>query len=394
MENILSDRVKQVKLSPTLAISKKASELQAAGKDIISLSVGEPDFDTPKHIKAAGIKAIEEGFTKYTAVDGIPNLKKAIINKFSKENQLTYQNKQIVVSNGVKHGLYNFFQAVINPGDEVIIPAPYWVSYPDMVLLAEGIPVFIPTTPKEQYKISPQQLEKAITKKTKAIILNSPSNPSGMVYSKQELAELAKVLLKNPQILIASDDMYEHILWTKAPYSNVVNACPELYDRTVVFNGVSKAYAMTGWRIGFAGGPEEIIKAMIVIQSQNASNPNSIAQVAAQIALEGEQNFVREMCETFKKRHDYVYKQLKSIPEFDVIASEGSFYSFPYVKRALHKLNLKNDIEFSDKLLDAGVAVVPGSAFGTDDCIRISFATSLENLEKAMQRIKNVVEKS
>lgn len=391
MENILSDRVKQVKLSPTLAISKKASELQAAGKDIISLSVGEPDFDTPKHIKAAGIKAIEEGFTKYTAVDGIPNLKKAIINKFSKENQLTYQNKQIVVSNGVKHGLYNFFQAVINPGDEVIIPAPYWVSYPDMVLLAEGIPVFIPTTPKEQYKISPQQLEKAITKKTKAIILNSPSNPSGMVYSKQELAELAKVLLKNPQILIASDDMYEHILWTKAPYSNIVNACPELYDRTVVFNGVSKAYAMTGWRIGFAGGPEEIIKAMTVIQSQNASNPNSIAQVAAQIALEGEQNFVREMCETFKKRHDYVYEQLKSIPEFDVIASEGSFYSFPYVKRALHKLNLKNDIEFSDKLLDAGVAVVPGSAFGTDDCIRISFATSLENLEKAMQRIKKVV---
>lgn len=389
----LSNRVQKIKISPTLAMTKRAAELKAAGKDVISLSVGEPDFDTPQHVKAAAIKAIEEGFTKYTAVDGIPNLKKAIVSKLSKENQLKYVTKQVVVSNGVKHGLYNFFQAVINPGDEVLIPAPYWVSYPDMIFLADGEPVYIPTTPKQKYKITPAQLEKAITPKTKAIILNSPSNPSGMVYSERELAELAKVLLKHPRILIASDDMYEHILWTKAPFSNIVNACPELYDRTIVFNGVSKAYAMTGWRIGYAAGPEAIISAMINIQSQNASNSNSIAQVAAQMALEGEQTFVREMCDIFKKRHDFVYGQLKSIPEFESFPSEGSFYSFPYVKKAIDKLNLKDDIEFSEKLLDAGVAVVPGSAFGTDDCIRISFATSMENLEEAMKRIKKLVEK-
>lgn len=391
MKYTLAHRVQRVKISPTLAITKLALEMQAAGKDVISLSVGEPDFDTPKHVKAAAIKAIEAGFTKYTAVDGIPDLKKAIVNKFAKENNLTYQPKQIVASNGVKHGEYNFFQAVINEGDEVIIPAPYWVSYPDMVLLADGKPVFIETTTQQHFKITPEQLENAITEKTKVLILNSPSNPSGMVYSKQELTALGEVLLKHPQILILSDDMYEHILWTAEPFVNIVNACPELYDRTVVFNGVSKAYAMTGWRIGYAAGPEPIIAAMIKIQSQNASNPNSIAQVAAKVALEEDQSFVHEMCGIFQERHDYVYSELKEIPEFKCLPSQGSFYSFPNVKRAIEKLNLKNDLDFTERLLNAGVAVVPGSAFGTEDCIRISFATSMENLQKAMQRIKNLV---
>jgi aspartate aminotransferase len=374
-------------------MTKRASELKAAGHDIISLAVGEPDFDTPEHIKEAAIKAIRAGFTKYTAVDGIPSLKKAIVNKLKNENHLTYQPKQIVVSNGVKHALYNLFEAIINQGDEVIIPTPAWVSYPDMALLSDGIPVEIPTTISQHFKISPEQLESAITPKTKLLIINSPGNPSGMVYSKKELTLLANVLLKHPNILIATDDMYEHILWTKEPFTNIVNACPELYDRTIVFNGVSKAYAMTGWRIGYAAGAEAIISAMINIQSQNASNPNSIAQVAAQAALEGDQSCVSEMAKIYKERHDYVYSEIKAIPGFECLPSQGSFYLFCNVGKAMKKMDIKTDLEFSEVLLNkAGVAVVPGSAFGSNDCIRISFATSMENLVKAIERIKQIVE--
>jgi aspartate aminotransferase len=387
----LSQRVQRIKISPTLAMAKRAGELKAAGQDIINLSVGEPDFDTPEYIKEAAIKAIHDGFTKYTAVDGIPTLKKAIINKFLHDNQLHYESKQILVSNGVKHGLYNFFQATLNPGDEVIIPAPYWVSYPDMVLLADGLPVFIDTHIQQNFKITAKQLERTINPKTRVLILNSPSNPSGMVYNKAEWAALGEVLLQHPQIMIATDDMYEHIIWNSEPFSNILNACPQLADRTVVFNGVSKSYAMTGWRIGYAAGPEKIISAMTNIQSQNASNANSIAQVAAQAALDGDQTAMHEMNKIFKQRHDYVYSELQKLPGIQCLPSMGSFYSFPMVKEILEKFNIKNDYEFSELLLTkAGIAVVPGSAFGTPDCIRISYATSMENLEKAFERLRKL----
>lgn len=387
----LSKRVERIKTSPTIAVSTRAAELKAAGKDIISLSIGEPDFDTPEYIKEAGIKAIRDGFTKYTAVDGTPNLKKAIINKLSRENALTYQSKQITASNGVKHALYNLMQATINSDDEVIIPAPFWVSYPDMVLLADGTPVFIATDIAQHFKITSDQLAAAITPKTKMLILNSPSNPSGMVYTKKELHDLASVLLKHPNIFIATDDMYEHIIWTKEPFANIINACPELYERTIVFNGVSKAYAMTGWRIGYAAGQEKIIQAMVKIQSQNTSGPNSIAQVAAQVALDGDQSSVRNMAKIFKERHDYVYAQLQQLPGVECLPAEGSFYSFPNVKKLMDKIGTKNDIEFSEYLLNkTGVAVVPGSAFGTDNCIRISYATSMENLVEAFNRIRKL----
>lgn len=391
MLNLLSHRVQSVQLSPTLAISKRTAELKAAGKDIISLSVGEPDFDTPEHIKTAAIKAIQQGFTKYTAVDGTPALKKAIINKFARENQLDYNDKQILASNGVKQAFYNFFQAVLNAGDEVIIPAPYWVSYPDMVLLAEGTPVTVATTIEQHFKITPTQLEKAITPKTKVFVLNSPSNPAGMVYSKTELAALGEVLLQHPNVLIATDDMYEHILWTSEPFVNIVNACPKLIEHSIVFNGVSKAYAMTGWRIGYAAGPEKIIEAMMVIQSQNTSGPNSIAQVAAQVALDSDQTCVREMNKIYKERHDFVYSALTKMPGVQCLPSQGTFYSFPKVKELMRKIGVKNDIEFTNRLLEAGVAVVPGSAFDIDDCIRISYATSMENLVEAMKRIRNMI---
>jgi aspartate aminotransferase len=389
MHNRLSRRVSQVKTSPTLAMSMRATALKAAGHDIISLSVGEPDFDTPLHIKKAAIDAIHKGFTKYTAVDGIASLKKAIIHKFARENQLTYHLSQVVTTCGVKHGLYNLMQAVINPGDEVIIPAPYWVSYPDMVLLAEGKPVFIETTIDQHFKITVDQLAKAITPKTRMIIINSPSNPSGVAYSKAELTKLAEVLLKYPDILIASDDMYEHILWTGEPFVNIVNACPALYERTIVFNGVSKAYAMTGWRIGYAAGPAEIIAAMVTIQSQNTSNPNSIAQVASQVALDSDQTFITALCQAFKERHDYVVDRLQTFPGFKCIPSQGTFYTFPNVEDVLQKLGIANDLDFADYLLNkAEVAVVAGSPFGSPGCIRISYATGIENLTKALDRIE------
>lgn len=388
--SIISNRALSIQPSPTLAIDAKAKKMQAAGGDVINLGVGEPDFDTPAHIKEAAIQALHNGKTKYTPVQGIIELRQAIADKFARENQLNYTPEQVIVSNGAKQSFYNFIQAVINPGDEVIIPCPYWVSYPDIVTLAEGRPVFIETGAKQHFKITPTQLELAITPKTKVVVLNSPSNPSGMVYSKEELTELAKVLLCHPDILIASDDMYEHILWTHYPFCNIVNACPELHERTVVMNGLSKAYAMTGWRIGYAAGHPDIINTMIKIQSQSTSNPNSIAQYAGVEALNGDQQCIADMVKVFKARHDNVYEALKKMPGVTCLPSQGTFYTFPDVSKTLPHIDggLSNDIELADYLLSkAGVAVVPGTAFGTPGCIRMSYATSNEKLDDAMDRL-------
>jgi aspartate aminotransferase len=389
----LSDRVLSIKPSPTLAVTNKAAELKAAGKDIIGLGAGEPDFDTPEHIKAAAIKAIESGFTKYTAVDGTPGLKKAIIAKFKRDQGLDYAPNQILVSCGGKQSFFNLALAFLNKGDEVIIPAPYWVSYPDMVLIADATPVCIECPQSQGYKITAAQLEKAITPNTKLLVLNSPSNPTGMVYSKGELLALAEVLRKHPQVLIATDDMYEHIIWTAEKFENIVTVAPDLYDRTIVLNGVSKAYAMTGWRIGYAAGPVKLISAMKNVQSQSTSNPTSISQVAAEAALNGPQDVLQPMVKAFKERHDYVVGALNQIAGVSCSAADGAFYAFCNVEGAIAKLGLKNDLEFADLLLNTvGVAVVPGSAFGLDGHMRISYATSMKVLEDAIGRIKKAIE--
>lgn len=393
MDFKLSDRVQRIKPSPTLAITARAAELRAAGKDIIGLGAGEPDFDTPEHIKQAAVKAIADGFTKYTAVDGTPSLKKAIIDKFLRDNQLNYSPNQILVSCGGKQSFFNLTQALLNKGDEVIIPAPYWVSYPDMVLLADGVPVIVEADIKQSFKITPKQLEAAITEKTRLVVLNSPSNPSGIAYSKAELASLGQVLLKHPNILVATDDMYEHILWSDEPFSNIVMACPELYDQTIVLNGVSKAYSMTGWRIGYAAGPTSLIKAMKKVQSQSTSNPTSISQVAAEAALNGDQSCLKPMLTAFQERHEYVYNRLNSIDGISCLPSDGTFYSFPDVRGFIEKINgVNDDMELSEYLIEkAGVALVPGTAFGSPGYIRISFATSLDVLKDALDRIEQVV---
>lgn len=367
--------------------------MRAAGKDIIGLGAGEPDMDTPDHIKAAAVKALENGFTKYTAVDGTPSLKKAIIAKFKNDNGLDYTAKQILVSCGGKQSSYNLTQALLNHGDEVIIPAPYWVSYPDMVLLADGIPVIVETAQAQQFKMSPTQLRAAITEKTRLTFINSPSNPSGIAYSLDELKALGDVLKEFPNIIIATDDMYEHVLWKKGSFANILNAHPEFYDRTVVMNGVSKAYSMTGWRIGYAGGPVDLIEAMCTIQSQSTSNPTSISQVAAETALTGDQSFIDRMCIEFKKRHDYVVAELNSIVGIECIATDGTFYVFPNVQGLIDRLDgIDDDLGFSEYLIEkAGVALVPGSAFGSPGHIRISIATSMENLKNAMERIKKAI---
>ncbi|WP_020562716.1 pyridoxal phosphate-dependent aminotransferase [Methylosarcina fibrata] len=389
----LSNRVQSVKPSPTLAITARAAQMRAAGKDIVGLGAGEPDFDTPEHIKAAAVQALAKGFTKYTAVDGIPSLKKAIIDKFKKDNGLDYQAKQILVSCGGKQSSFNLTQALLNPGDEVIIPAPFWVSYPDMVLLADGVPVIIDTTQAQRFKISPEQLRAAITPKTRLIFINSPSNPSGIAYTLDELKVLGNVLKEHPNIIIATDDMYEHILWKEGTFVNILNAHPDLYDRTVVMNGVSKAYSMTGWRIGYAAGPADLIEAMTTVQSQSTSNPTSISQVAAEAALTGDQSFIHDMCVEFKQRHDYVVAELNKIDGIDCMETDGTFYVFPNVEKLLARLDgIDDDLAFSEYLIEqAGVALVPGSAFGTPGHIRISIATSMANLEKALERIRNAV---
>jgi aspartate aminotransferase len=385
----LANRVQRVKPSPTLAVTARVAELRAAGKDIIGLGAGEPDFDTPDHIKAAAIKAINEGFTRYTAVDGTPALKRAIIAKFKRDNGLDYDLDQILVSCGGKQSFFNLCQALLNPGDEVIIPAPYWVSYPDMVRLADGEPVIIRAGFDTRFKITPEQLEAAITAKTRIVVINSPSNPTGVAYTRDELAALGEILKKCPQVLIATDDMYEHIIWSDEPFSNILNACPQLYARTIVLNGVSKVYAMTGWRIGYAGGPAELIKAMKKVQSQSTSNPTSISQVAAQAALEGDQSCIQPMIKAFKERHDYVIAALNDIPGVVCLPADGTFYCFPHVQAVIDRLdNVNDDIQLAEYLLDrAGVALVPGSAFGAPGYVRISFATGMDTLKDALTRI-------
>ncbi len=389
----LSARVQAVKPSPTLAVTARAAEMRAAGKDVIGLGAGEPDFDTPDHIKEAAIKAIRDGFTKYTPVDGTPGLKRAVIDKFKRENGFDYAPEQILVSVGGKQSFYNLAQAILDPGDEVVIPAPYWVSYPDMVLLASGIPVYVNAGASQNFKISPAQLAAAITDKTRLVVINSPSNPTGVAYTKEELAALGEVLLEHPKVAIATDDMYEHIRWSAEPFCNIVNACPQLMDRTLVLNGVSKAYSMTGWRIGYAGGPANVIKAMKKVQSQSTSNPTSIAQVAAQAALEGPQDFIQVMVKAFKERHDYVVGRLNAIPGVHCLPTDGTFYCFPSVQGALAKIpGLSNDLELSEYLIEqAGVALVPGTAFGMAGYVRLSIATSMEKLTKALDRLEKVL---
>ncbi len=389
MEIKLSDRVKAVKPSATLVVTARARELKAAGRDIIALGVGEPDFDTPEHVKQAAVQAIHDGFTKYTAVDGIASLKQAIIDKFRKDNGLDYTPEQILVSCGGKQSFYNLAQALLNPGDEVIIPTPYWVSYPDMALLAGGRPVFVETGLSQGFKIAPEQLQAAITPRTRLLVINSPSNPTGVAYTRAELAALGEILAQHPDIVIASDDMYEHILWADEPFANILNACPDLYPRTIVLNGVSKAYAMTGWRIGYAGGPAPLIAAMKKIQSQSTSNPASISQVAAQAALEGDQTCIDAMVKAFRERHDFVVTALNHIGGFQCLPSQGAFYAFPRIQDAINSLaTVEDDVQFSEYLLEkTGVAVVPGSAFGAPGYIRLSFATGMEQLQQAMERL-------
>ena len=395
MDLQLSSRVQAIKPSPTLAVTNKAAELRAAGQDIIGLGAGEPDFDTPEHIKQAAIEAINNGQTKYTAVDGTPALKKAIIAKFKRDNGLDYEANQILVSSGGKQSFFNLALATLNEGDEAIIPAPYWVSYPDMVLVAEGKPVIIETTVDTRFKITPEQLENAITERTRLFVINSPSNPSGMAYSLEELQAIGEVLKKHPDIIIATDDMYEHILWTGKPFVNIVNACPELYDRTVVMNGVSKAYSMTGWRIGYAGGPQKLIAAMKKVQSQSTSNPASISQAAAEAALAGDQGCVDEMVKAFKERHDYLTAALDALPGVKCAQGDGTFYAFPDFSEAIANLDgVESDTDLAALLLEtAEVALVPGSAFGAPGCMRLSFAVGMDTLKEAIRRIEQALAK-
>jgi aspartate aminotransferase len=394
----LSDCVGRIKESPTLAITAKAARYKSEGKDIIGLAAGEPDFDTPQHIKDAAKKAIDNGFTKYTPVSGIPSLKKAIIDKFKRDNNLEYAANEVIVSVGGKQSIFNFCLAVLNAGDEVIIPAPYWVSYADIALVSNAKPVIIECGIDQAFKMTAAQLEKAITSKTKLLMLNSPSNPTGAVYTKEELKAFSAVLMKHPNILIGTDDMYEHVKLKDMPFYNILNVESGLKDRCVVMNGVSKAYSMTGWRIGFAAGPSYIIKAMEILQSQSTSNPTSISQVAAEAALLGDQACMEPMIKAFRERHTYVVKSFNEISGLSCIEAQGAFYAFPDARKAIERLydqkilKEKTDLALADYLLEKeGVAVVPGSAFGSDGYFRISFATSMENLVEAMKRIKRAL---
>jgi aspartate aminotransferase len=388
----LSKRVQKVKPSATLAMTARAAKLKAEGKDIIGLAAGEPDFDTPVHIADAGVDAIRKGVTRYTAVDGTAELKDAIIAKFKRDNALTYDRAQILVSSGAKQTCFNACAALLDPGDECVIPAPYWVSYPDMALLADGVPISVYAGPSQGYKITAAQLAAAITSRTKLFIINSPNNPTGAAYTKAELQALGEVLAKHPQIVIASDEMYEHIYWAAEAFTSFAQANPQLYDRTITINGVSKAYAMTGWRIGYCGGPKEIIAAMSTIQGQSTSNASSISQRASTVALNADQSCVAEMNKAFKARHDFVVAGLNAIPGISCLAGAGTFYAFAHVEGAMRALGLKDDDEFAEYLLvNAGVAVVPGSGFGAPNHIRISFACSMDTLKDALRRIERVI---
>jgi aspartate aminotransferase len=388
----VSRRVQRVKPSPTLAVTARAARLKAQGRDVIGLGAGEPDFDTPAHIAQAGADAIKNGFTRYTNVDGIDELKDAIIAKFERDNGLTYERSQILVSSGAKQTLYNLCMAVLDPGDEAVIPAPYWVSYPDMVLLADGLPVMPLAGMAQGYKITARQLAAAITPKTRLFLLNSPCNPTGAAYMRAELKALGEVLLENPRIIIGTDDMYEKIYWGDEPFCSLVSAVPELYPRTVTINGVSKAYAMTGWRIGYCGGPKELISAMSTIQGQSTSNASSISQKAAVTALTGDQTCVAKMNEAFKARRDFVVRALNGIPGISCLPGAGTFYAFADVSRAMASLGCRDDGEFAELLLnEGGVAVVPGAGFGAPGHVRLSFACSMQTLEMALDRIARVL---
>jgi aspartate aminotransferase len=389
----LAARVGRIKASPTLAVTAKAAELRRAGKDIIGLGAGEPDFDTPEHIKQAAIDAIRSGFTKYTAVDGIVELREALSDKFRRDNDIDYPADQILVSTGGKQSLFNAFEAILNPGDEVIVPAPYWVSYPDMVLLCDGEPVIISAGADQGFKLRPDQLRRVINDKTRAFVLNSPSNPTGAAYTRDELRALADALLDYPRVVIITDDMYEHIYWGEEPFCSLLTVAPELYERTITVNGVSKAYSMTGWRIGYAGGPKPIIAAMKKIQSQSTSNTCGIAQKAALAAISGDQHCVTEMCAAFRQRHDYLVAALNRLPGVHCLPGAGTFYAFPDVSEAIAALDgISGDVQFSEMLLEkAEVAVVPGSAFGAPGHVRLSFACGLDTLERAVERIAAVL---
>jgi aspartate aminotransferase len=391
----VADRLKVIKPSPTLAVSAKAARLKAEGKDVIAMGAGEPDFDTPQFIKDAAIAAINKGYTKYTAAGGTPSLKKAIIAKYKRENGLDYTEKQILVSCGGKQTSFNLCMALLNPGDEAIVPAPFWVSYPDMAQMANAKPVFIQAGIDQGFKITAEQLERAITPRSRLIWINSPSNPTGSVYTAAELKELGEVLRKHPNIVIATDDMYEHILLDGSKFVNIVNVCPDLYPRTVVMNGVSKAYSMTGWRIGYCGGPQELIDAMENVQSHSTSNPTSISQYAAEAALTGDQSCIDPMVAAFKERAKVITEGLNRIPGVSCLAPDGAFYAFPDCREAIRQLHAAGkiaaptDLALCDYLLaqPQGVAAVPGSAFGAEGYLRISFATSMENIKKAVDRM-------
>jgi len=394
----LSQRVQSIKESPTLAVTARAAKLKAEGRDIIGLGAGEPDFDTPQHIKDAAKKAIDQGFTKYTPVAGIPGLKKAIVAKFKNENGFDYTEKEVIVGVGGKQCIFNLALAVLNPGDEVIVPAPYWVSYADIALVAGAKPIIIECGIEQGFKLTAAQLEAAITPQTKLFMINSPSNPTGAVYSLEELKALGEVLKKHPHVLVATDDMYEHVNLTGDKFYNILNATPELKERCIVLNGVSKAYSMTGWRIGYAAGPAKIIKAMEILQSQSTSNPTSISQVAAQAALEGPQECITPMLDAFRERHEFVVKRFNEIKGLKCIKAGGAFYAFPDAREAINnlfaagKIKQATDMALSEYLLEQeGVAVVPGSAFGAEGYFRISFATSMDNLKNALERIERAL---
>ena len=393
--SLVADRLSAIKASPTLAITAKAAKLKSEGKDIIGLGAGEPDFDTPQYIKDAAVAAMNKGLTKYTPAGGTASLKKAIIAKFKRDNGLDYTEKQILVSCGGKHTSFNLCLALLNPGDEVIIPAPYWVSYPDMAMVAGAKPVIVTAGIEQGFKITPAQLESAITPKSRLIFINSPSNPSAAVYTLEELKALGEVLRKHPRIVIASDDMYEQIILDGSKFVNILNACPDLYDRTVVENGVSKAYSMTGWRIGYCGGPKELIEAMENMQSHSTSNPTSISQYAAEAGLTGDQSFVAMMVESFKERGVFIADALNAIPGVKCLRPTGAFYVFPDCREAIARLHAAGrlkaptDMALADYLMEQpeAVAPVPGSAFGCEGYLRVSFATSMENLRKAAARM-------
>ena len=389
----LSKRISNTKTSATIAMSMKARELSLQGKDIISLSAGEPDFDTPQNIKDAAIKSINSGNTKYTPVDGMLSLKESIINKFKNENNLEYTSDQILVSTGCKQSIYNLCQATLDKGDEVLIPSPYWVSYPEIVKLSDATPVFIETNSDTDFKVTGKMLQNNITEKTRMILLNSPSNPSGFIYSEDDLKDIGNVLKNYPNIIIASDDIYEHIIFNNKKFTNILNVCPELYDQTVVLNGVSKAYAMTGWRIGYAAGNASIIGAMKKIQSQSTSCTCSISQAAAKAALDNNNDEVYKMVNEYQIRSAFLHSELNKIDGIKYKKPEGSFYAFVDVNGLIDKIeNINDDFELAEYFLnEAGVAVVPGTAFGSKNHIRISFATSLENLKKAVDRIKKLL---